>query len=1435
MQRKELIKAGETVDNYFKEVDGALEHQKEVLTTSPVKAARAKMDAKLAGLKGELEAHLADPAMRQDPAKLAALFRKQAELMRSFVGTAETPTKAAQELSRLGEGGLVTKARTAASKLEQRAARAEAQGINQHQAELGEAMRRQGQLRQQLHAARQRGDQAEAARLRQERQRFEAEMKSRNTMAAAGQKSQDAAEAARRKTAEHELKQRQAAAYRTASYQAADEQMADFLAGGGRVKSRTLANQIRPGSPERVVAERTMPSGEIERMTVSYGKAEATVARLTKAQSEARKEGGYLAADFLKNTAKVTLWAASVGVLYKSLELVTTSMEKLIAVGPQVGRLEQVFKGVGGTAQALTVDIMGLASANGAEVSQAMEAAIQWSRLGLNRVQVNEAVRVSLMAANVAQIDALEATEALQGVMQAYGMQVGELRGELGQMVQISNTYNVTNKDMLTGLSRCAAVAKQAGLPLAELQGLLGATIGGTAQTGANIGNMMKSVMLALSNPELQSKLRLNFKFEPTTGGEEIKGMSQMLGDVFVKFNQLNQLQRQSFLFTTAGRTQASRLEAMLEGYIKAQYLAINAQLHLNTAEAENEKIVGALRTQLKGLSAEWERFVFIQGSNGPVEAMGQLSTAVRNVLKVMNTPLGSVATTMIGGFLAAGGMKAVLTGMTLKGKDSFMTRSGAAIGGVLSNFNTSLMAVYEASMGKGRTAAARPAVGLFNKVGRGLDIGTGKAAEKMFVWSEAMLRVGKSSMITSAGVRGMATAFGAVTRALGAGLIALEAWIVPIAIVTLGIGAFNVVMEKIGASSEAATAKLAGFNAEAERATAAANAYAEAGQALGTLQRAITPEQGFPGMGGAERERYLKQASQLAYNYEPDETKRGRLQEAFGQQLLALNAQNDALGIQRMLQGEITINGQKRLEQLREAAVALEDRRRADQSEIARLTRLNNNSWVGGMFHDSRSQKIRELQKDESEASMARVRNIVDQGDTYEQAFAYSEKWNAELETQRLLWESIAEIFQSVKSNDPMVQSRMKIGALEAESEAMTRYIAILDQQEQADTEGVAKRELAKRANAQAIQDKAGEISAMQEWARKAGVSEANPTKTTYDAWHQPNWGGGGGIEVTYPGEALAKLKGELDLLQQQAPTVEGQADPEWAARQHARQQVREQQKKAEQDAEAQRRNSPIMMARRAIQFGEAEGQRESSPWEIGRDETAKLLNKREGILHRLNELSRLPQDDAVRLSRELALQNQLYETQGALRRRSFDTERDIRQLIVDQRREMEHALLGSGPAELLRKMAAIRMGAGGQMGIGQFMGMSPEMRREVAMVDPRFDPRMMDLQREARRQGRPGAAEFGQEQGRAADRLAELGERLNRVVSQADPEGRAAYNAAAKTMNVTAGTVNVTAPTVIFKGTLIVNGQGAAAPAAGGAAPRLAQAGGRGAGVGH
>ena len=106
----------------------------------------------------------------------------------------------------------------------------------------------------------------------------------------------------------------------------------------------------------------------------------------------------------LANLTKVTGWASAVMVLYKSIELARYSFERFLEIGQQTARLEMVFKGVGGSAKELTGDMMRLASANGRTTDEAMESATEWARLGLNRKEENEAVRVSMTAANVAQM-----------------------------------------------------------------------------------------------------------------------------------------------------------------------------------------------------------------------------------------------------------------------------------------------------------------------------------------------------------------------------------------------------------------------------------------------------------------------------------------------------------------------------------------------------------------------------------------------------------------------------------------------------------------------------------------------------------------------------------------------------------------------------------------------------------------------------------------------------------------------------------------------------------------------------------------------------------------------------------------------------------------------------------------------------------------------
>ena len=348
--------------------------------------------------------------------------------------------------------------------------------------------------------------------------------------------------------------------------------------------------------------------------------------------------GEFSHVQFARNIVHVTAWAAAVNVLYKGLAMVGYSLQRVTDIGGQTARLSQVFQGVGGTAQQLTDDVLRLAAATGRSSDEAMEAAIAWSRMGLNRTQVDEAVRVSLMAANVAEIDAGTATKQLSSIMAVYGLQIGQLNGVLGMLNQTSNTFNVTNRDLLDGVARSAAVAKQAGMSFAELQGIIGAAVGTTGQSGSQIGNAVKSLMVSLGNERVQEFLR-GFKIEVTTDSGELKNASDILRDIFITYQKLNGEQRAALTTQIAGKTQATRFVAILQSYVQGQKLAIESQLNLNSAEQENGKITASLKSQLTGLKTEFERLavgvanmpVFFDAT-GPVNVLQALSSLTREI-----------------------------------------------------------------------------------------------------------------------------------------------------------------------------------------------------------------------------------------------------------------------------------------------------------------------------------------------------------------------------------------------------------------------------------------------------------------------------------------------------------------------------------------------------------------------------------------------------------------------------------------------------------------------------------------------------------------------------------------------------------------------------------------------------------------------------------
>ncbi len=349
----------------------------------------------------------------------------------------------------------------------------------------------------------------------------------------------------------------------------------------------------------------------------------------------ARGMTGFTPAGFAKNLLSIGAWSAAVAALYQPIRLISYSLTQMQEIGLQTARLSQTFRNVGGSAEDLRDDVLQSASAMGQFTADAMQASVAWSRLGLSRRQDAEATRVSLMAANVAEMTSAESTEHLAAVTAVYKLRVSELEGVLGMFNQTSNTARVRNRDLLEGISSVAAVGKEAGFSLAELQGIIGGSVEISGQSGNRMGNALKNILTRMGRPDVQDYLRNAAGVESRTpeGGE--KSRAEVLRETFIAYQKLNESERTNLAGRVAGAHQANRFAAIMDSYLRSQYLAVEAQLHLNSAQQENAKVIATLKNQLGSLRAEWDRFVVKTDITGELSEMAR---AAKNVMRYVNT-----------------------------------------------------------------------------------------------------------------------------------------------------------------------------------------------------------------------------------------------------------------------------------------------------------------------------------------------------------------------------------------------------------------------------------------------------------------------------------------------------------------------------------------------------------------------------------------------------------------------------------------------------------------------------------------------------------------------------------------------------------------------------------------------------------------------------
>lgn len=1020
---------------------------------------------------------------------------------------------------------------------------------------------------------------------------------------------------------------------------------------------------------------------------------------------------------FLENTEHVTRWAASVGTLYASLAVARSGLRAFIDLSYEVARLDQVFQKQGGTTAQLADEVLKLAAANGRNSREALQAATSWARLGLSRLQIQEAVRVSLVASNVAELDTLEATKYLQSTMAAYGLQVRQLAGFLAGLNDISNKFNVTNADLLEGISKVANVAKQAGIPLEELRGLIGAAVGTTGQSGANIGNALKSIIVALSNPALQKTLKGEFgldTFDARTG--DLKNFSDLLADLYVRYQELNNAERQSLLFQTAGKTQASKLAGMLDSYIRAQVLAANALLNLNSAEQENAKIKASLKSELTGLVTEFERFALKVGGAGPSQAIGLAAATLRNALTAFQLPGVSTALGVVVGLLGA------LTARLMLTKDAVDT-TGKKLGYLDKSFRQIGERAAGVWNGVGRVihGVARElemAGGSMAKLGRGLRVtdlylrlmqreGAAGVRRGFENFGEAfqlnnrrgVLGRGRQAALglTQAAVGGAAGAAGVGGRLLLGGALSVGVMLPQLLLGMAAAGAavwgLDKAMGALGYSTRKADGLLGEFTADLEKAEAAAQAAAIQVRLLDTAARSLSSGK----LRAGERENILKSLEDL-------EMPGGQTgQRTVGPEVIGkLRALGDAAL-------EPTVRGI--LDPVRRQVI---DARNAQMQDVyaANQRRLRELAKEKDGLRNPEERAKKEADYLKAQTEQLQLAEKIRTGGAADDTAEVEHRKLAILERQKLVLQSIAEIYQNLAAVDPVTRFEASVAAAQAElmaarqnEEVATRRVGAFG------SLAAAAKQQAEDLRAQAAAIRDGEL-AQRKIANLAGVGEILTDRAAL--------------------QRAASLEDKAATLAATGmPTGQSVADLSRAQleQQAARDAVREAEKKFSEVADPRRRKAAEFS--QSVEDAMGDQRTRNQRFGLGDNDSERLLDRRNGLLR---EKSRLEREGTNDLKTQAALMQtllDLVEAENQIRERTGTIERDIAQARRDSQREFNRSFLEGDATSRLKQLAAMKavsLGltktAGGYLALGDLTkylpdeekpyGRTNELRRE-------------------------------------------------------------------------------------------------------------------------
>lgn len=274
------------------------------------------------------------------------------------------------------------------------------------------------------------------------------------------------------------------------------------------------------------------------------------------------------------------------------------------------------------------------------------EIALNFARAGMSWNDTIEATKAAVLALNVAELDATQASDGMIAIMTQFGIEASQLTDVVDMLNITADNAAVTTEKLLTALQRTGSSAKNARLELDQTVSVITALSEATGRSGENLGTAVNSlIQFSQKSSALDTFAKLsdnmakiveNYRMGQGNILDIWKGLSEeinsrqnaesVLGSLLSsdEGKELNEQLKAELgdtfgeiteIYDTASTFRKNYFIALLNNMDKVEEAMDTIQGRADYSAAENEKYLNTYEAKVNSLQAQWQKF--LNGENG--------------------------------------------------------------------------------------------------------------------------------------------------------------------------------------------------------------------------------------------------------------------------------------------------------------------------------------------------------------------------------------------------------------------------------------------------------------------------------------------------------------------------------------------------------------------------------------------------------------------------------------------------------------------------------------------------------------------------------------------------------------------------------------------------------------------------------------------------